>query len=327
MRSGKVVVTGSSGFIGAHLVGLLLNHKYDFVATSRSPGYANGVNFVKSPELDPEADWSGLLERCCTVVHLAARAHILGDRGRRDSKELYDQINSKGTARLARQAAEAGVKYFIFVSSIGVVADRSIDPLRAHTQCSPITTYGRSKLAGEKVIKELCASTTMKYTIIRPPLVYGPKNPGNMAKLLKIVGTGIPMPLAALDSNLRSFVGVYNLIDLILLCLEHPAAANQTFHVSDGDDVSTAELLRRMGKALGKPVRNLPIPGSLLRGGLRLVGKGEWVDKLFGDLRVDISETKRVLGWEPKVTMQEELQRTAKWWGNAGKAEFSRGLS
>jgi nucleoside-diphosphate-sugar epimerase len=122
------------------------------------------------------------------------------------------------------------------------------------------------------------------------------------------------MPLSAFDSNRRSFVGVSNLIDLILLCLEHPAAANQTFHVSDDDDISTAELLRRMGKALGKPVRNLPIPQTMLKTGLRLLGKGEWVDKLFGDLRVDISETKHLLGWKPKVTMEEELARTAQWW-------------
>jgi nucleoside-diphosphate-sugar epimerase len=326
MRSSKIVVTGSSGFVGSHLVDHLLNFKYDFVATSRSHCNGNDRRFVKSPQLGPNADWSRILKGCETVVHLAARAHIAGPCNLRESEDIYGQTNEKGASRLVGQAIDAGVKRFIFISSIGVVADTSRSRLSTKSQCTPITCYARSKLAAEKSLKESCAAASMKYTIIRPPLVYGPKNPGNMAKLLKIIGTGIPMPLAALDLNLRSFVGIYNLIDLILLCLEHPAAANQTFHVSDDDDISTAELLRRMAKALGKPVRNLPVPRSLLRGGLRLVGKGEWVDKLFGDLRVDISETKRVLGWEPKVTMQEELQRTANWWGKAGKAEFSRGL-
>ena len=145
-------------------------------------------------------------------------------------------------------------------------------------------------------------------------MVYGPKNPGNMARLLKITDSGIPLPLSALNSNRRSFVGVSNLIDLILLCLDHPAAANQTFHVSDDEDISTAELLRRIGKALGKPVRNLPLPAPLLKASLRLAGKGEMVDKLFGDLRVDIEHTKKTLGWKPKVMMEHELERTAKWW-------------
>ena len=159
----------------------------------------------------------------------------------------------------------------------------------------------------------------MSYTIIRPPLVYGPKNPGNMARLLKITDSGIPLPLSSLDSNRRSVVAISNLIDLILLCLEHPAAANQTFHVSDDDDISTAELLRRMGKALGNPVRDLPIPAPLLKAGLRLAGKGEMVDKLFGNLQVDIEHTKKTLGWKPKVTMEEELERTAKWWRSRAK--------
>ena len=162
----------------------------------------------------------------------------------------------------------------------------------------------------------------MEVVIFRPPLVYGPGVKANFRSLIQLADKEAPLPLAALESNRRSFVGVSNLIDLILLCLEHPAAANQTFHVSDGDDISTAELLRRMGKALDKPVRNLPVPRSVLKAGLRLLGKEEWVDKLFGDLRVGISETKRLLGWTPKVTMQEELRRTALWWRESRQARL-----
>jgi UDP-glucose 4-epimerase len=314
MRSRKILVTGSSGFVGSHLVDRLLNNKYDFVAASRSFWSGNDKGSMRSPELGANADWTRILKGCETVVHLAARAHMLDECGGREAEEIYNQTNEKGTSRLVSQAIDAGVKRFIFISSIGAVAEKSNKPLNPHDRCTPVTPYGRSKLGAERAIQEICSGNKMNYTIIRPPLVYGPRNPGNMAKLIKIADSCIPMPLSAFDSNRRSFVGVSNLIDLILLCLEHPAAANQTFHVSDDDDISTAELLRRMGKALGKPVRNIPLPQAALKAGLRLIGKGEWVDKLCGDLRVDISETKRLLGWKPKVTMGEELERTAKWW-------------
>jgi UDP-glucose 4-epimerase len=310
----RILVTGASGFIGNLLVRALQTAGQKVMAASRARVESPGIFYVPSPELGPEADWAKALDGADIVVHLAARAHFVDGKKVGKNVAIYQRANTEGAARLAQQAMAVGIRHFIFVSSIGAIAENSNTPLNPFAQDTPVTPYGRSKLAAEKAIKEMSSGTKMNYTIIRPPLVYGPGNPGNMARLLKIADTSLPLPLSALDSNRRSFVSVSNLIDLILLCLEHPAAANQTFHVSDDDDISTAELLRRMGKALGKPVRNIPIPGSLLRAGLRMVGKGDWVDKLFGDLKVDISETKRMLGWKPKVTMGEELERTAKWW-------------
>jgi len=244
------------------------------------------------------------------VVHLAGCAHA------RAPEEEIRRVNVGGTKSLAEEAVRCGVKRFIFLSSIQAVAEKSAEgeSVNTKTSATPQGAYGKSKLEAEQLLRALSMESQMEVVIIRPPLVYGPGVKANFRNLFQLVDKGIPLPLAALDSNQRSFVGVSNLIELILLCLEHPAAANQTFHVSDDDDISTAELLRRMGKALGKPVRNLPIPQSVLKTGLRLIGKGDWVDKLCGDLRVDIEETKRLLGWKPKVTMEEELQRTAVWW-------------
>jgi len=285
-----VIITGASGFIGAHLVKAL-------------------EPFCQSISLR-ESGWSETLkkQRPSAIVHLAGSAHSQG------SAKVIRDVNIKLTTMLCKKVIQKRVPRFLFVSSIGAVAEKSREALTAATECRPGSPYGYSKFEAEKILKNLTSFASTSYTIIRPPLVYGARNPGNMAKLLKIVDSGIPLPVSALDSNRRSFVGISNLIDLILLCLEHPAAANQTFHVSDDDDISTAEMLRRMGKALGKPVRNLPIPQTVLKTGLRLIGKGEWVDKLCGDLRVDIEETKQLLGWKPKVTMEEELARTAHWW-------------
>ncbi len=310
----KTLITGAAGFIGQQLLLALISSGCQAVGTSRSKSKNPEILSKLSPELGPHADWTDALQEVTTVIHLAARAHIPGERRGFEAEALNQAINTEGTACLAKQAATLGIRHFIFISSIGAVAENSNKPLNPHDINSPVTPYGRSKLFAEKALQEICSGTKMKYTNIRPPLVYGPGNPGNMVRLLKVTDTGIPLPLSALKSNRRSFVAISNLIDLILLCLKNPEASNQTFHVSDDDDISTAELLRRMGRALGKPVRNLPIPAPVLKAGLRLAGKGELVDKLFGNLQVDIEHTRRTLGWKPKVTMAEELERTAKWW-------------
>jgi UDP-glucose 4-epimerase len=226
------------------------------------------------------------------------------------------RVNVGGTKALAEEAVRSGVKRFIFLSSIQAIAKNTANNRSVNTNTSAIPqgAYGSSKLEAEQVLLRLSMQSQMEVVIIRPPLVYGPGVKANFRNLLQLTDIGIPLPLSTLDSNRRSFVSISNLIDLILLCLKHPAAANQTIHVSDDDDISTAELLRRIGRALGKPVRNLPITQSMLKSGLRLVGKGDWMDKLCGDLRVDISEAKRLLGWKPKVTMEEEFERTARWW-------------
>jgi nucleoside-diphosphate-sugar epimerase len=287
-----VIVTGGSGFIGAHLLKALGSD-------------AQTVSLRDS-------GWSTALasHRPATIIHLAGYAYA------RAPEKGIRRVNAGGTKSLAEEAVQCGVKRFIFLSSIQAVAEKTAESKLVNTKTSaaPQEVYGKSKLDAEQLLRKLSMESRMEVVIIRPPLVYGPGVKANFRNLFQLVDKGIPLPLAALDFNRRSFVGVSNLIDLILLCLEHPAAANQTFHVSDDDDISTAELLRRMGRALSKPVRNLPIPQAVFKIGLRLIGKGDWVDKLCGDLRVDISETKRLLGWKPKVTMEEELERTAQWW-------------
>ena len=292
MTNSSVLITGSSGFIGIHLVMSL-------------GSIAQHISLRDS-------EWPKTLarHRPTAVVHLAGYANARG------LEEEIWRVNVAITRSLAEEAARCGVKRFIFLSSIQAVTEKTAQGQSANTNTSatPQGAYGKSKLEAEQFLRGLSMESRMEVVIIRPPLVYGPGVKANFLNLLQLADKSIPLPLSALDSNRRSFVGVSNLIDLILLCLEHPAAANQTFHVSDDDDISTAELLRRMGRALGKPVRNLPIPQSVLKTGLRLIGKGDWVDKLCGDLRVDISETKRLLGWKPKVTMEEELERTAQWW-------------
>jgi len=288
----SVLVTGASGFIGDHLL--------------------EALKPAAQPISLRDSEWPKTLasHRPSAVVHLAGYAHA-----RAPEREIQ-RVNVGGTRAFAKEAIRCGVKRFVFISSIQTVAEKTAEgeSVNTKTAATPQGAYGRSKLEAEQFLRGLSMESRMEVVIIRPPLVYGPGAKANFRNLFQLVNRGIPLPLSAIDANRRSFVGVSNLIDLILLCLEHPAAANQTFHVSDDDDISTAELLRRMGKALGKPVRNLPIPQSVFKTGLRLIGKGDWVDKLCGDLRVDIEETKRLLGWKPKVTMEEELQRTAVWW-------------
>lgn len=287
-----VIVTGGSGFIGTQLITTL--------RPAAQPISLRDSEWPKTFASPPPT----------AVVHLAGSAHARG------SEEEIRRVNVGGTKALAEEAIRCGVKRFVFISSIQALAETTFngETVNPNTSAAPQGPYGRSKLEAEQFLRNLSKESRMEVVIIRPPLVYGPVVKANFRNLFQLVDRGIPLPLTTLDSNRRSFVGVSNLIDLILLCLENPAAANQTFHVSDDDDISTAELIRRMGKALGRPVRNLPVSKIILKAGLKMAGKGEWVDKLFGDLRVDISETKRLLGWKPKVTMEEELERTAHWW-------------
>ena len=290
----SLLVTGTSGFIGSHLLKALNLNSAASCLSLRNPGWPKTLASYK-PSI---------------LVHLAGFAHNRG------SEEKIRKVNVEGTKVLAEEAARHGVSRFIFISSIQALAETTAkgETLNPNTSAAPRGAYGRSKLEAEQFLRRLSMESRMEVVIIRPPLVYGPGVKANFKNLLALVDKRVPLPLTALESNRRSFVSVSNLISLIFFCLGHPRAANQTFHVSDDEDISTAELLRRIGKALGRPVHNLPIPKVALKKGLKLVGKGEWAEKLCGNLRVDISETKRVLGWRPKTTMKDELERTAKWW-------------
>jgi nucleoside-diphosphate-sugar epimerase len=217
-----------------------------------------------------------------------------------------------------KQCLEGGVKHFIFLSSIGAVTTLSDTIINESSECNPDTPYGRSKLKAEMEIKQLCENSTMTYTILRPTLVYGANNPGNMERLLKLVAKGLPLPLGGVN-NSRSLVYVGNLVDAIITCINHPNAKNQTFIVSDGEDLSTPELIRGIGKAMNKTPLLLPIPSSLIKIGTKLLGKAEAGDRLLGSLQVDSSKIRETLNWQPPYTVEEGLKITADWFINTTK--------
>ena len=222
----------------------------------------------------------------------------------------FRKSNVEGTLNLARQAASAGLRRFIFISSIKVngestSAGRYFCPFDAP---APEDPYGISKMEAERGLMQLASETGMEVVIIRPPLVYGPGVKGNFASLIKLMGKGLPLPLGAIN-NKRSLVGIDNLVDLIIRCIDHPAAANQVFLAGDGEDLSTTELLRGLAEAMGRAARLIPVPAALLSLGATLLGKRAVAQRLLGSLQVDISKTRQLLGWEPPVSVKEGLRR------------------
>ncbi|CDS53583.1 UDP-glucose 4-epimerase [Polaromonas sp. CG9_12] len=225
--------------------------------------------------------------------------------------DAFRKVNMRGTLNLARQAAAADVRRFVFVSSIGVNgAETFQQPFDAQDRAAPHSPYALSKYEAELGLQALAAETDMEVVIIRPPLVYGPGAPGNFGSLMRWLQRGIPLPLGAIH-NLRSLVALDNLVDLIVTCITHPAAANQTFLVSDGEDVSTTELLHRMGQAMGCPARLIPVPTGVLKAAAALLGKRDMAQRLCGSLQVDIQKTRQLLGWNPPLTLDQGLKKAA----------------
>ncbi len=222
----------------------------------------------------------------------------------------YRRVNVDGTLNLARQTAAAGVKRFVFISSIKVNGEATArgKAFQADGVPAPEDAYGQSKLEAEQGLVKLAAETGIEVVIIRPPLVYGPGVKGNFASMIKLVEKGLPLPLGAIN-NKRSLVGIDNLVDLVIRCIDHPAAANQVFLAGDGEDLSTTELLRAVGKAMGKPARLIPVPVGLLQFGATLLGKKAMAQRLLGSLQVDISKTCELLDWQPPYTVEEGLRR------------------
>jgi nucleoside-diphosphate-sugar epimerase len=252
---------------------------------------------------------NGAMARVNVVISCAARAHVMNDEAG-DPLTAYRNVNTAGTLKLARQAATEGVKRFIYISSVKVNGKSTTDSHRftTHDTPSPEDAYGVSKHEAEQELKALAAETGMEVVIIRPPLVYGPGVKGNFASMIKLVEKGLPLPLGAIH-NKRSMVALDNLVDLIITCIDHPAAANQTFLVSDGHDVSTTELLRGVARAMGKPSRLIPVPAPLLQWGAALIGKQDMARRLLGSLQVDISHTQECLNWNPPLTVEQGLRR------------------
>lgn len=274
---------------------------------SKAPSARVGVG-----NIDETTDWSHALNGCNSVMHLAARVHVMDDPST-DPLASFRQTNTGGTLNLASQAATAGVRRFVFVSSIKVNGESTETghPFTAADTPVPQDPYGISKMEAEQGLREIAKQTGMEVVIVRPPLVYGPGVKANFASLMRAVQRGVPLPLASVTHNRRSFVALDNLIDLLITCIDHPAAANQTFLVSDGEDLSTTDLLRRLGHAMDKPARLFPFPPSLLQLGANLLGKGDMAQRLLGNLQVDISHTCNTLNWTPPISVDDGLRRAA----------------
>ena len=311
MQSIPVLVTGAGGFLGQALVSLLSQDRSVRGAVHRGkPSFLlAGVKYV-STELSDVFDWSNALIGTKTVVHCAARVHILHDTSP-DPMADFRAVNVNGTLRLARQAAEMDVERFVFISSIGVLGDQTFDkPFSEEDKPHPRSAYALSKLEAELGLWEIERSSGMEVVVIRPPVIYGSNAPGNFDFLMRCLRRRVPLPLGAVVDNRRSFIFLENLVEFIRLCIDHPSAANQTFLVSDGEDLSTAELLRRLGGAMGKPAKLIPVSVKLLRVGAALIGKPDVFRRLCGSLQVDISYAQQALGWLPPITVDEGLRRT-----------------
>ena len=286
-RQSTIAVSGATGFIGSALVAELAARQFNVHQVLRSSVQVAGA-------------------RC--VFHCAARAHIMRDESL-DSLTEYRRVNVQGTLNLARQAADAGAQRFVFLSSVKVNGETTVGTaFTANDAAAPEGPYGLSKWEAERGLWEIASQTGMEVVVVRPPLVYGPGVKGNFARLLDLVRSGVPLPLAAVN-NRRSFVGLDNLVDLLIRCVDHPRAAGQTLLVSDGQDLSTPELLRIIASAMGRLARLFPLPLSVLRLAGRALGRLDEVDRLAGSLQIDSSATRELLGWTPPVSVEEEVRR------------------
>lgn len=310
-----ILLTGVSGFVGRAVSLSLKQHRSVRVALRQlNSAIPQGVEVIQA-SLSPEQDWFSALSDVSVVIHCAARVHVMKEEAA-DPLADFRRVNVYGTLGLARQAAEAGVQRFVFVSSVKVNGEHTLlgNPFSGDQLPSPADPYGISKREAEDGLRVLANETGMEVVIIRPPLVYGPGVKANFLAMMKWLSRGVPLPLGGITENRRSLVALENLVDLIVTCIDHPAAANQTFLVSDGEDLSTAGLLLRMGNALGHPARLIPVPPKLLIYGAKLIGRPGIAQRLCGSLQVDISKTKELLGWSPQVSVDEALRKTAEHW-------------
>jgi UDP-glucose 4-epimerase len=311
----RVLLTGASGFVGAAVQTQLLGDlQYVVRSVYRQvpPQSAQRLQVCQMPGLEPDTDWLELLQGIDVVVHCAARVHVMNERDA-DPLAAFRRVNVRGTLRLAEQAAQCGVRRFIYLSSIKVNGEGTWPgrPYTADDQPAPLDPYGVSKLEAEHGLQALAVKTGMEIVIIRPVLVYGPGVKANFRSMMAWLNRGVPLPLGAI-TNKRSLVALDNLVDLIMTCIHHPAAANQVFLVSDDEDLSTSELLRRMARALGRPARLLPLPMWILKGTAQLLGRRALSQRLCGSLQVDIDKTKSLLEWTPAISVDGALAKTAK---------------
>lgn len=310
----NVLITGATGFLGKPLIKQLSNKftKRNIFPVIRknfnsfyefSPIVVDGINST--------TDWSDKLQGIDCVIHCAARVHIINEVNE-DPIEVFREVNVRGTLQLARSAAVSGVKRFIFISSIKVNGESTtgILPYQSSDTPNPEDPYGISKAEAEEGLKKLAEQTGMDVVVIRPPLVYGPGVKANFAAMLKLVSSGVPLPFGCIKNNQRSMVYVENLVSLIIECINNTNAANQTFLVSDDDDLSTKAFVQGLSKVFGKSCFMIPVPNTVLSLAGKALGKTAIIDRLCGSLQVDISYTKNTLNWQPPYSVEQGFVAT-----------------
>ncbi|MDA7656718.1 SDR family oxidoreductase [bacterium] len=343
----KVLVTGPSGFVGRKVCQRLLADEINVRGAWRKTSpLADGCESDVVGDINGTTDWSNALTGIDAVVHLAARVHVMDDTAA-DPMAAFREVNVDGTVRLAEEAAKAGVKRFLFISSIKVNGEATLQSSdrrsedgsqtsevrskRRRTENQELSTenssaafcerdqpdpqdpYGQSKYEAEVALRKIEASTGMEVVVLRPPLLYGPGVKANFLKLIQLVDKGIPFPFGGIK-NKRSLLSLTNFSDIISKCVTDPRAGGQTFTVCDGDDVSSGELVERLAKALGKAPRLVPVPEWLMKLAGKLTGKSAQVQRLCNSLQVDLSHARKILDWKPPLTMDEELGEVAKWY-------------
>jgi len=312
----NILVTGANGFIGKVICKMLFDAGYKVFAVKRS-GFEKNLQYIEGnisiDSLDSFTDWKGKINNIDCIVHLAARVHVMDENSHDPLKEYMD-VNYSGTLNLAKEAKNAKVKRFIYISTIKVNGEKTGEiAFKADDTPNPTDAYAKSKFRAENELLLLGEKSGMEVTVIRPPLVYGPGVKGNFIKLLKIVEYGVPIPFLSVK-NLRSFVSVVNISSFIMRCIEHKNAVGQIFIVSDNADISTPDLMRKISTAMGKPIRLLPVPLVLLKLTGKLIRKNSAFEKLYGSLVVDVNKARKLLNWEPLQTFDEGIRQTVEWY-------------
>lgn len=306
----RVLVTGATGFVGKHLCQHLLAQGYYVSAVGRTKDFSlshENLEYFYVENIDASTDWQEILKDIDVVVHLAARVHHLKDKGLKSLKQ-YQEINVKGTQHLAKAAVKNDVKRFIYISTIKVNGEKTIEmPLRAEDQPRPQDAYSLSKLQAEQILQEESKRSGMEWVIIRPPLIYGPFVKGNFRQLLNIAKTRLPLPLGAIR-NRRSLVSVYNLCSFIECCLSHPHAHREVFLVSDQQDLSTPQLVKLLRRLLNRRSGLFPVPVILLKLLGVLTGKKRQVDRIVDSLQLNIEKSTRLLNWKPPLSVEASLE-------------------
>ena len=313
----KVLVTGASGFVGGKLCIGIVDRGWSVRGVIRSGKYRavlpRGSDIVEIESVGPDVDWAQALDNIEVVVHLAARVHVM-EEGAANPLSAFRYVNTAGTKHLARAAAKAGVRRLLYVSTIKVNGERTVGaPFTEDDEPAPEDPYAVSKWEAEQALRRISLETGLEIVIIRPPLIYGPGVKGNFLRLLQWVDKGVPLPLG-MARNRRSLVALDNLVDVLVRCVESPQAAGETLLVADGENLSSAELVRRIAKALNRRVMLFPFPPLFLRLGAKLLGMEDVSDRLFHSLVVDCSKAKRLLDWTPPLSVHDGLQQTARWY-------------